>query len=194
MSSMLSVYPAGSSQQLIAGQHGLITLPVTSSLAQQLLAANASKRQQQSLPSQQINVVTAQQLANQNQISQLSANQQLVQTHSTQSASSQHVLNAQPIHNATPSNPAVQLSANSRSSNVQIGQLLANQQPGTTTLHLGQVSGGGVPQQAIQLSSHMISQNAQVNRTSSGNVSNRQLSIVYLGFILQFANVSYLIP
>lgn len=160
---------AGSSQQLIAGQHGLITLPVTSNLAQQLLAANVSKRQhqQQPLSSQQINVVTAQQLANQNQ---LSVSQQLGQSHSNQSPATHHILNTQQIHNSSASS-AVQLPSNSRSSNVQIGQLLANQSAGTTGLQVGQVSGGTVPQQTIQLSSHMISQAAQATRTPTVNVS-----------------------
>lgn len=43
---VLSIFVAGSAQQpIMQGQHGLITIPVTSSLAQQLLAAN-NKRQQ----------------------------------------------------------------------------------------------------------------------------------------------------
>lgn len=99
---------AGVNQQpLVQGQHGLITIPVTSGLAQQLLAANSKRQQQQSQPA---------------------STQQFYQIQSDSSVSVSQAPNASNPTAASHLSLAANTNAVSSSRSPAIGQLLSNQQ------------------------------------------------------------------
>jgi len=119
----LCIFLAGSNQQLLAGHQGLITLPVTSALAQQILAAN-KQRQNLQQSQQQFNVVSTQQVPGQ----QVLANQQGSQL--TGNVKQTGIQLGQMLANQQGPIQISHLPANQQASNIQISHQIIAQHSG----------------------------------------------------------------
>lgn len=120
---------AGGNQQIIGGHQGLITLPVGSALAQQILAANKQRQNQQ----QQLNVVNAQQITN-NQTPQI-----FTSTAPTPQQISQKPASIQLLTNQQGQIQIGHIAPNQQASNIQIGhQILSTGNTGNIQVRTSQ--------------------------------------------------------